>query len=71
MHNQYRLVRQPDARVRGGDSRIVPVLHLPEEDVSEKFAGETELSGGDTVQIHHRHDGAHHNRNCANPSRNS
>src|SRR5690606_14537069 len=48
-------VRQAEARVQGGDRRVVPLLDLAQVDVGQQGAGQAQLPGLDAVDIDHGH----------------
>jgi hypothetical protein len=62
MHDGDRLRRQLGRRVELGDGRIIPGFDLAHEDLCECRAVDDEVAGLDSVDVHHRHDPAHHHR---------
>ena len=62
MHERDRLARQLGVRVELRDRRIVPGLDLAEIDLGERRAVDRQFARLDAVEIHDRHDAAHHRR---------
>src|SRR5437879_11737318 len=62
MDDGDRLIGQLQASVRAGDLRIVPLADLAEVNIGEQLGGQLYLAWGDAIDIHDRHDAAHHHR---------
>ncbi len=67
MHHGDREVRQTDAGVQGGDLGIVPPADGAHEDGRQHLPAQVNLAGRHALQVHDRHDAAHHGGELEEP----